>query len=958
MAANDFHALNSGQVIELYERYRQDPASVDAATRSIFDHWRPTDELFELDPDAAKSLRQAGQTQDEKLFEEPLPHPVFSDLGKTIAVVNLAQAIRTYGHLEVKLDPLGFFPAHGDSSLVMETYGLSDNDLARMPAGIVGGSIGGRARSALEAINSLRRVYTTTCGYDYSHIHIAEERDWLREAAEQEQFRPTFSAETSRVLLQRLTQVEVFEQFLQRFFPGKTRFSLEGEDMFIPMLDDVINSSVSAGICTILVGMPHRGRLNVLAHILSIPYEQILMEFKDPAGNSMTMHERGFTGDVKYHRGGSFTAPRGAEVRIVIGMPPIPSHLELVDPVVAGMTRALQSKVDRAGVPELFPDASLPILIHGDASFPGEGILAESLNLSRLAGYQVAGTIHIIVNNQLGYTTYPAQGRSTLYSSDPAKGFEIPIIHVNADDPQVCIEAVRTAFAYRERFHKDFLIDLVGYRRYGHNEGDEPGFTQPALYQRIEKQPTIRKIWADRLVSQGIVEEGWAEKLIQEDMQVLQHVLESTPPEERVAPGRVELPSLDVPKTDTTVKKERLSSLANSLLKVPQGFNLNHKLARSMSRRRKVLDEPEQALVDWSLAEQLALASILADGIPIRMTGQDVERGTFSQRHAVFHDVVTQKTYIPLQSIPQARASFEIHNSPLSEAAVLAFEYGYNVQDPQRLVIWEAQYGDFINNAQSILDEFILSGRAKWEQQPSLVLLLPHGNEGQGPNHSSSRLERFLQVGMEDNLRLANCTTAAQYFHLLRAHAKSLVSTHTPLVILTPKSLLRHPRVASTMNELSEGMWRPVLDDGWAGVSPSKVHRLAICTGKIAVDLMDSDFRGDAAGVAIVRLEQLCPFPGEELAKVINRYSRLEEIYWVQEEPENMGAWTYLRLRISDLIRGRWPFQYIGRPASSSPAEGSFTRYTINQRDLISQVFRLDVKAVHAARRMNRAKGR
>jgi len=957
MAPINFHALNSGQVIELYERYRQDPASVDAATRSIFDHWRPADDLPGQGPDAAEGLRPVGQTQGEKQFEEPLSHPVFSDLNKIIAVVNLAQAIRMYGHLEVQLDPLGFFPAPGDSSLLLETYGLSENDLARMPASIVSGSIGEKAPNALEAINSLRKVYTTASGYDYSHIHIPEEREWLSAAAEQEQFHPTLSAESSRTLLQRLTQVEVFEQFLHRFFPGKTRFSIEGEDMFIPMLDDVINSAVGAGICTILIGMPHRGRLNVLAHILSIPYEQIFMEFKDPAGSSLTMHERGWTGDVKYHRGGSYAAPLEDEVRIVIGMPPIPSHLELVNPVVTGMARALQSKVDRAGVPELFPDASLPILIHGDASFPGEGIVAESLNLSGLAGYQVAGSIHIIVNNQLGYTTYPSQGRSTLYASDLAKGFEIPIIHVNADDPQACIEAIRTAFAYRERFHKDFLIDLVGYRRYGHNEGDEPGFTQPALYQRIQKQPTIRKIWADQLVSQGIIEASWPEKLVKDGMMILQHTLESLPGEGKDIPLQGKLPSLGRPKIDRAFKKDLLLSLADSLLKVPPNFNLNSKLVRAMDRRRKVLDEPGQALVDWSLAEQLALASILAEGIPIRMTGQDVERGTFSQRHAVFHDVVTQKTYIPLQSIPQARASFDIHNSPLSEAAALAFEYGYNVQDPQSLVIWEAQYGDFINNAQSILDEFILSGRAKWEQQPSLVLLLPHGNEGQGPNHSSSRLERFLQMGTETSLRLANCTTAAQYFHLLMAHAISLESARTPLVILTPKSLIRHPRVASAINDLAEGRWMPVLDDELAGASTSKVRRLAICSGKIAVDLMDSDFRRNTPEVAIIRLEQLCPFPGKELEKVINRYDRLEEVYWAQEEPENLGAWTYLRLRISDLIRDRYPFQYVGRPVSSSPSEGSFTRYTLNQRELINQVFAQGVKPVQPHQR-KKAKGR
>jgi 2-oxoglutarate dehydrogenase E1 component len=946
MTVINFHAFNSGHMIDLYERYCKDPASVDPATRSIFNQWHPTDDLPEPGLDA--------RTREERQPDGSLSPSVIADLDKIVAVVNLAQAIRTYGHLKVQLDPLGFFQVHGDASLLMETYGLSEDDLARLPAGIVGGSIGENASNALDAIDSLTKVYATACGYDYSHIHIPAERDWLNAAAEQEQFHPALTPEISRTLLERLTQVEVFEQFLHRFFPGKTRFSIEGEDMLVPMLDEVINSAVEAGICSILIGMPHRGRLNVLAHILSIPYQQILLEFKDPAGSSMTMHERGWTGDVKYHRGGSYAAPGEDEVRIVIGMPPIPSHLELVNPVVSGMARALQSKVGQPGVPELFPNASLPILIHGDASFPGEGIVAESLNLSGLAGYRVSGAIHIIVNNQLGYTTYPDQGRSTLYSSDPAKGFEIPIIHVNADNPQACIEAIRTAFAYRERFHKDFLIDLVGYRRYGHNEGDEPGFTQPALYQKIERQPTIRKIWADRLESRGIVEKGLPEKLVQEDMQILQNTLESLPPEERGNSRQVELEPPDSTKVNTKVLNERLLRLADSLLKVPQGFNLHNKLVRAMDRRRKVLVDQGQTLVDWALAEQLALASILEEGIPIRMTGQDVERGTFSQRHAVFHDVVTQKTYIPLQSIPQARASFEIHNSPLSEAAALAFEYGYNVQEPKRLVIWEAQYGDFINNAQSILDEFILSGRAKWGQQPSLILLLPHGNEGQGPNHSSSRLERFLQMSTEASLHLVNCTTAAQYFHILREQALSLEMARTPLVILTPKSLLRHPLVASNITELTEGMWKPVLDDDLVEASPSKVRRLAFCSGKIAVDLVDSDLRQGKPDVAIIRLEQLCPFPGKELEEVISRYDRLEEIFWVQEEPENMGAWMYISQRLSHLVQDRLPFRYLGRPASSSPSEGSFTRYTINQKDLVNQVFTQSKKAIQSSQRVEK----
>ncbi len=777
--------------------------SVDADTRAFFSQWQPPADWDGQKPQG-KRLQPGG----------------FPDLEKIIAVVNLAQAVRTFGYLEVNLDPLGFFPPRQDAALRLETYGLTEEDLARIPASLIGAPVAEKSANAGEAIKELRRLYTTICGYDYGHIRAPEERAWLRAAAEEGWFRPDLSVEASRKLLERLTQVEVFEQFLHRFFPGKTRFSIEGLDMLIPMLENIIDSAAQAGICTILIGMPHRGRLNVLAHVLAVPYEQILMEFKDPAGDYMMMHERGWTGDVKYHLGASFASPNENEIRLIIGMPPIPSHLELVNPVVAGMARSLQSKVDQPGPPHLYPDANLPILVHGDAAFSGEGIVAESLNLSRLDGYEVAGTIHIIANNQLGFTTYPAQGRSTLFASDPAKGFEIPIIHVNADDPSACIVAVRTAFAYRQKFHKDFLIDLVGYRRYGHNEGDEPAFTQPLLYQRVEKKPSIRKIYADQLTSQSAVEKGWPENLVQEGMQNLQNILEDLPSEREALPRVAQTPFSQDKVKVTRVKVDQLKSLAEALLKVPAGFNLNTKLARAMERRRKVLESPGEALVDWSLAEELALASILADGTPIRITGQDVERGTFSQRHAVFLDTTTEKPYIPLQSIPQAKASFEIRNSPLSEAAALAFEYGYNIQDPDSLVIWEAQYGDFTNNAQSILDEFILSGRAKWEQQPSLILSLPHGNEGQGPNHSSGRLERFLQVGGETSVRLANCTTAAQYFHLLRDQAARLKKPCLPLVILSPKSLLRHPRVASTLNELANGKWTPVLDDELAGKAP------------------------------------------------------------------------------------------------------------------------------------------
>jgi 2-oxoglutarate dehydrogenase E1 component len=933
MALKAFHALNLSQAIDLYERYRLDPSSVDFDTRTIFDSWKVNEDGNGPSVDIGEILQAA------VLPGAPSRLPERVDLPRIVAAANLAQAIRTFGHLQVQLDPVGFFSPPGDVSLSMQTYGLTEGDLAGLPASLVGGPVAVNAVNALQAIELLRKIYMTTCGYDYSHIHNLQERNWLRTAAEEQKFRQPFTPEASRSLLERLTQVEVFELFLNRFFPGKTRFSIEGEDMLIPALDEIADLAAGAGICTLVIGMPHRGRLNVLTHILAVPYEQIFREFKDPAGDASMMHERGWTGDVKYHRGSSYASQENDEIRIVIDMPPIPSHLELVNPVVEGAARAFQSKVDQPGAPHLFPEASLPILIHGDASFSGEGIVAETLNLSRLAGYQVAGAIHIIVNNQLGYTTYPAQGRSTLYSSDPAKGFEIPVMHVNADDPQACLEAVRTAFAYREAFHKDFLIDLVGYRRHGHNEGDEPAFTQPLLYPRIEKHPTLRKLWASQLEDQAIIGKGQAEKMVQAEMQRLQNIMESLHVEEAGLSQKVEPASPLVKAPDTTVDQERLLGLADDLLRVPAGFNLNSKLARAMNKRRGALAAPDQPLVDWSLAEQLALASILADGIPIRMTGQDVERGTFSQRHAVYHDTLGPRTHVPLQSLPQARASFEIRNSPLSEAAVLAFEYGYDLHSQRCLVIWESQYGDFVNNAQSILDEFILSGQAKWEQLSALVMLLPHGNEGQGPNHSSSRPERFLQVSAGIDLRLVNCTTAAQYFHLLRDQALRLETNRLPLVVLAPKSLLRHPRVASSISDLSTGKWLPVLEDDLAGADPSSIRRLILCSGKIAVDLMTSELRKQALQTAIIRLEQLSPFPRRELKNVLERYDRMEELVWVQEEPENMGAWNYLRPRLLELTQAGPGLKFMARPASPSSSEGSLTRYMLNQADLIRRAF-------------------
>jgi 2-oxoglutarate dehydrogenase E1 component len=911
----DIHGLNAGYVVELYERYQQDPNAVDPATRAYFERWTPP-----VDGMAASTY-------------------ALHAVEKVMGVVNLAQAIREYGHLAAQLDPLGS-PPPGDPSLDPAAHGLSEEDLRQLPGSLIGGPTAARAENAWEAIQALRQVYSSTTGYDYDHLRVPEEREWLRDAAEAGRFRPPASPVDGLALLEQLTRVETFERFLQRTFAGKTRFSIEGLDMLVTMLDELCCAAADLDICTFFISMAHRGRLNVLAHILHKPYADILAEFKDPVRREDFGSDLGWTGDVKYHKGGQRAVLEGETLDMVITMPPNPSHVQSIAPVLEGMARAAMIQVDLPGPPRFHYHACLPILIHGDAAFVGQGVTAETLNLSRLPGYHTGGTIHIIANNQLGYTTEPGAGRSTLYASDLAKGFKIPIVHVNADDAEACIEVARLAFAYRDRFQKDFLIDLIGYRRYGHNEGDEPTFTQPLMYRKIQEHPTVRELWAKALLERGLIPPGQPEEMVNRYLKVLQDTFQSLEPKQELIEPQLEPPPPGIARrVKTGVPAKRLRELHRALLQVPEGFALNPKLERTLQRRQPALEELDQPTIDWAFAEELALASILADGIAIRITGQDVERGTFSQRHAVFHDVQTGERFIRLQALPQASAAFEIYDSPLSEAAPLGFEYGYNIAAPDRLVIWEAQYGDFINNAQIIVDEFIASGRAKWEQTPSLVLLLPHGAEGQGPDHSSGRPERFLELAAETNMRIANCTQAAQYFHLLRRQAALLKTDPLPLVVLTPKSLLRHPRIASAPRELIEGKWQPVIDDARARAQAAMVRRLALCSGKIYVDLDTSQYREDGRDVAIVRVEQLYPFPAADLKPVLEGYPNLEEVAWVQEEPANMGFWDFSRPRLEEMIGGRWPLVYLGRPANSSPAEGSLAWFKANQEALIKRVF-------------------
>jgi 2-oxoglutarate dehydrogenase E1 component len=916
---DQFYGPNAGYVLDLLERYQRDPTRADAAA------------LAGLRPGAALA---------------PSVASVEPDVSAAASAAALAQSIRFYGYLGAVLDPLGASPP-GDPQLEAATHHLSDEDLRALPASVVGGPLGARLRnrSAYEAIGRLRALYCGTSGFDFAHITDPDERDWLLEGIESERFRPPAEPVDERGLLDRLTEVSAFERFLQRAYPGQTRFSVEGLGMLIPMLDELIAVAADDGTRTIVLGMAHRGRLNVLAHVLGKPYAQILAEFEGrlpgQAGRGADRTDEGWTGDVKYHAGGRrrIRADGVARGSVTVVLAPNPSHLEFVDPVVLGMARAAGG--DRRGgqAPQRDEAATLGVLIHGDASFPGQGVVAETLNLSRLPAYQTGGTLHIITNNQLGFTTLPNDGRSTLFASDLAKGFEIPIVHVNADDPIACLAGVRLAAAYRARFRKDVLLDLVGYRRWGHNEGDEPSFTQPRLYSRIRHHPTVREQFASGLVERGVLRAGEPEAFLKAGLDEFQrlreavarsnHGRDAVPLSPNGAHRAPALPPIGAPSLG------RLRELNTALYTFPSDFQLNAKLARAVQRRRTAFDADE-AVIDWGQAESLALATLVTAGTPVRLTGQDSVRGTFSQRHAAFYDGETDRAFTPLGALPDRSAAVEIANSPLSESATLGFEYGYSVQAPDALVIWEAQYGDFINGAQVIVDEFVVSGQAKWGLRSGLVLLLPHAWEGQGPDHSGGRLERFLELAAEDNLRICVPSTAAQYFHLLRRQAASLRAEPRPLIVFTPKSLLRQPLAQARPTDLAHGEFQTLLDDEHAAAAPEKVRRVVLCSGKIWSDLTGDPRRAEASDLAVVRIEELYPFPGERLRSVLAQYAAAS-VTWVQEEPMNMGAWWFVERHLRDLLGSGRELRYVGRPPLASPAEGWMAVHVVEQQRIVAE---------------------
>ena len=932
-----FYGPNAGYVLELYERYQQNPALVDEATRAIFATWVPDKE----------AQPPAGSDRGSELTQAQLVHAV--------AASALAHAIRERGHLGAHLDPLGSSPM-GDPALLPETYGLQEEDLAQLPPSIIGGHAAEGVSNALEAINALHTMYSGTISYEFDQVKSPNERRWLRDAVGLRQYHTAPDAARARQLLKRLTEVEVFERYLHQTFPGQKRFSIEGTDALVPMLDEIISGALDSESREVIIGMAHRGRLNVLAHILGKSYTSILSEFshaKHEEGVPLTdSFGFGWTGDVKYHLGAEHILGEGASVSLKVILSPNPSHLEFVNPVIEGMARAAQ-EIRNVPDPALSDtvlqdvDRTLPILIHGDAAFPGEGVVAETLNMWHLRGYWVGGTIHIIVNNQLGFTTLQEDARSTPFASDLAKGFGLPIIHVNADDPSACLTAVRLAHAYRDHFHKDVLIDLVGYRRWGHNEGDEPAFTQPQMYEIIRTHPTVRELYARSLEQDGVVSPEESEAMVKEAFAILEQA-------KSAADSGIGFSDQEDSHSDhgngyhhlenvlPPVTAEQLTTYNRELLAWPKNFSPNLKLARTLQRRANTLG-PEGG-IDWGQAEALAFASILAQGTPIRLTGQDAERGTFSHRHAVLHNQDSEERYIPLQHISEAQAPFSIYNSPLSEAGALGFEYGYSTHAPDVLVLWEAQFGDFANVAQVIIDQFIASGRAKWRQDSSLVMLLPHGYEGQGPEHSSARLERYLQLAAQDNWRIANCSTSAQYFHLLRQQASNLKPYPRPLIIMTPKSLLRHPLSSSRLQDLVEGAFQPVIDDQKAQANPEKIRRVILCTGKIAIDLFAHESRTRTDDIAIVRVEMLYPFPTEEVQRVLAGYPRAREVVWVQEEPRNMGAWNYLFPRLTNMIPRTSALEIISRPDRSSPATGFYDMHQAEQEQILAEASSLPLK--------------
>jgi 2-oxoglutarate dehydrogenase E1 component len=845
----------------------------------------------------------------------------------------IVSSYRRHGHLAATLDPLGTQP-QGDPALDWHNYGLTPSIMSAVPSAVLRTKLKGSTLA--DIVGKLRETYGSTIAYEVEHIANIEQREWLRDYIETGAHFIPLLPDRAREVLGRLTKVETFERYLRKTYIGQKTFSIEGLDAMIPMLEETITIFADEGVKTAVIGMAHRGRLATIAHVVNRPYEELLAEFEAADLRRAEADADDVTGDVKYHHGAEGTYPTHGGTQIAVTLANNPSHLEAVDGVVEGRTRALQTGHDTP-IATLATGRAAPILIHGDAAFSAQGVVAEVLNLQALPGYATGGTLHIIANNQIGFTTDPGDGRSTRYASDLAKGFDVPIVHVNADDVDACMAAVHLAVDFRRRFGHDVIIDLIGYRRFGHNETDEPAYTQPGLYERIKTHPTVRELYAQKLIAQGIISVDDANALLAKATARITEAHQAVKTGTWKRPPALSPPAPDVAddvKLDTSVPRAALLAWNEELLAVPPGFAVHPKLVRQLEKRRQTFASEGEA--DWGLAESLAFASLLSEGTPIRLTGQDTQRGTFSHRHVMLHDAQTNATYAPLQHLPKALASFEIYNSPLSEYACMGFEYGYSVELPEALVLWEAQFGDFMNGAQIIIDQFITAGQAKWGETGRLTLLLPHGYEGAGPEHSSARIERFLQLSAEGNVRVVNCSTAAQYFHVLRFQARTPKAR--PLVVMTPKSLLRLKAAAGSIEELSTGRFHPVIDDARFAEERGRVERILMVSGKIYHDLTAHPDFAKMTKTAIVRVELLSPLPIDEILDVFASYPNLKRVVWVQEEPKNMGARAHVRRRLVERLPANLEdIEYVGRSYRASPSEGYGGAHAVEQERILKE---------------------
>jgi 2-oxoglutarate dehydrogenase E1 component len=914
MADDWLHLAGSLPFIdEVYAQYLQNPGSVDPSWRQIFEGApRPANGHGNGEAVPARSIPLAA----------PALAPSELGVGRIYGLVN---AYRVRGHLEAHLDPLDHLPHKEHPDLDYRTYGFTDEDLDRlMPAG---GLHGIEEASLREILRRLRATYSGSIGVEMMHITSNKRRTWLQQRLEPSLNVPSLDRDSRLYILDRITAAEQFESFVHTKYVGTKRFSLEGAESLIPLLELVIERAGLQGVEEVVLGMAHRGRLNVLANVMGKEPADTFAEFEDIDPESMFGG-----GDVKYHLG--FSSDRKTRVgdTLHLSLAFNPSHLEAVDPVVVGRVRAKQRRRR-----DKRHERVLGVLVHGDAAFAGQGLVAETLNLSDIHGYRSGGTVHVIVNNQIGFTTLPEASRSTYYCTDVAKMIQVPIFHVNGEDPDAVAQVVRVAMEYRKTFSCDVIIDMFCYRKYGHNEADEPAFTQPRLYQKIEHRPTVRQVYAQRLIEEGVIDKGEADAMVARHHRFLE--TEFARKRERptvsalrgIWAGYRGSADASVPEIDTGVPRAMLEQVTQRITNLPEGFTAHAKIQRLLQARRQ-MGMGEQP-VDWAMGEALAFGSLVLDGRLVRVSGQDSRRGTFSQRHAVIVDQKTEAEYVPLSHIRDEQAFFRIYDSPLSEAAVLGFEFGYSLDYPDGLVIWEAQFGDFVNGAQVIIDQFITSSEDKWKRLSGLTMLLPHGFEGQGPEHSSARFERFLEACAEDNIQVCYPTTPAQYFHMLRR--QSLRRWKKPLIVMTPKSLLRLPAARSPLEQLTHGRFQRVLDDP---TPPPEAHRVLLCTGKVFYDLDEERRRRKDQETAILRLEQLYPLSDGELARALDMYANAEELVWVQEEPANMGAHRFIFVRLLQAAAHR-SVRAVTRAESASPATGSSKAHALEQEELVRRAF-------------------